>query len=108
MRTWRVPLTAAAAVMAALLVPVSARAQAPALPKVTVVASGLNNPRGLAFGPDGGLYVAEGGTGGSRLDGRPVRPGSETHRPLHGRVHRQYLQDLRSGNPDRGGIRAAI
>ncbi|HEV2570004.1 ScyD/ScyE family protein [Sphingomonas sp.] len=27
----------------------------------TVVASGLNNPRGLAFGPDGGLYVAESG-----------------------------------------------
>jgi hypothetical protein len=67
MRTWRVPLTAAAAVMAALLVPVSARAQAPAPapPKVTVVASGLNNPRGLAFGPDGALYVAEGGAGGT-------------------------------------------
>lgn len=32
-----------------------------------VVASGLNNPRGLAFGPDGGLYIAEAGrvvTGG--------------------------------------------
>lgn len=28
----------------------------------TVVASGLNNPRGLAFGPDGGLYVSEAGT----------------------------------------------
>jgi hypothetical protein len=27
----------------------------------TVVASGLNNPRGLTFGPDGHLYVAEGG-----------------------------------------------
>jgi hypothetical protein len=52
--------------MAALLVPVSAGARALALPKVTVVASGLNNPRGLAFGPGGALYVAEGGKGGTK------------------------------------------
>jgi hypothetical protein len=32
---------------------------------VSVYASGLDNPRGLTFGPDGLLYVAEGGTGGS-------------------------------------------
>jgi hypothetical protein len=32
---------------------------------VSVFASGLDNPRGLTFGPDGLLYVAEGGTGGA-------------------------------------------
>jgi hypothetical protein len=30
-----------------------------------VIASGLNNPRGLTFSPNGGLYVAESGKGGS-------------------------------------------
>src|SRR2546429_5845039 len=31
-----------------------------------VVADGLNNPRGLAFGPDASLYIAEAGQGGTR------------------------------------------
>jgi hypothetical protein len=33
--------------------------------EVSTYATGLDNPRGLTFGPDGYLYVAEGGTGGA-------------------------------------------
>jgi hypothetical protein len=32
---------------------------------LTVVADGLDNPRGIGFGPDGALYVAESGSGGA-------------------------------------------
>src|SRR5690348_11078798 len=35
---------------------------------ISVYASGLNNPRGLKFGPDGNLYVAEGGVGGTSIN----------------------------------------
>ena len=33
----------------------------------TVIASGLLGPRGLAFGPDGALYIAEAGSGGTNV-----------------------------------------
>ena len=48
---------------------VAAAAIAPALPAGAetpeVIASGLSNPRGIAFAPNGALYVAEAGRGGN-------------------------------------------
>lgn len=60
---------------------------------VTVVAQGLNNPRGLAFGPDGQLYVAEAGTGGSSCLAGPRGPAcfgrtGSISRLVNGHVHR--------------------
>ena len=49
------------------LAPVGAVAQTPST--FTVVASKLEAPRGLRFGPDGELYVAEAGTGGTNSTG---------------------------------------
>lgn len=46
------------------------------VPNVSVIATGLNNPRGLSFGPDGALYVAEAGSGGPG----PCGPGPEGDR----------------------------
>src|SRR6266851_3466367 len=36
----------------------------------TVVVSGLQNPRGLTFGPGGRLYVAQAGSGGATATGK--------------------------------------
>jgi hypothetical protein len=62
-----------AAVAALAVTPLAAVAQADAHPQhdqhpsggPTIVATGLNNPRQLAFSHDGDLYVAEAGAGGS-------------------------------------------
>jgi hypothetical protein len=56
-----VPLAVAAAAMLALAIAAPGGAQS----TPQVVASGLDNPRHLTFSPDGELYVAEAGRGGS-------------------------------------------
>lgn len=56
-------LIASATLLATTLTPAHANAQLPA--GATVYASHLDGPRGLAFGPDGTLYIAEAGTGGT-------------------------------------------
>jgi len=57
-------LAAAVAVCAG---PLHVRLEAQTAATVTEFATGLNDPRGLAFGPDKHLYVAEAGSGGGTL-----------------------------------------
>jgi glucose/arabinose dehydrogenase len=79
MRLWRTPAPAAVTAFggAATAAPGS-RAKSPSTAMaeaahgasgggggLKVVAQGLDNPRGIGFGPDGALYVAESGSGGA-------------------------------------------
>lgn len=62
---FRAMLGALLAAMVGAMLPTGAGA-AGLSPNASVFATGFNDPRGLHFGPDGVLYVAEGGLGGSR------------------------------------------
>jgi hypothetical protein len=82
-------------------------------PQVSVVASGLNNPRGLAFA-HGQLYVAEGGTGGTDCPAGAKGPtggqlcvGRTSSLAVisHGVVHR-VLTGLASSSDIPGGLAA--
>src|SRR5216683_5617205 len=56
--------------LSAVLFPSLVIAPAIAAGPFTVVADGLQNPRGLAFGPGGRLYVAQAGSGGATATGK--------------------------------------
>lgn len=66
--SWLRFLIGGAVTLVCLIPGTGARAQGPKIPipsNATVVASGLHEPRGLRFGPDGNLYVAEAGSSGT-------------------------------------------
>lgn len=71
-----------------------------------VFATGLNNPRGLKFGPDGNLYVAEGGTGGTnstvgQCQQVPPPVGPYKGSPTGGRISRISATGIRTTISDR-------
>lgn len=77
-----------------------------AVPTVKVFATGLNSPRGLKFGPDGNLYVAEAGTGGTDLtigtcDQVPFPVGPYRGSATGGRISRINKQGARSTVTDK-------
>ncbi|OJW53211.1 MAG: hypothetical protein BGO55_08170 [Sphingobacteriales bacterium 50-39] len=68
---------------------------------VSVFSTGFNNPRGLKFGPDGNLYVAEGGAGGKnstvgQCDQVPFPVGPYTGSPTGGRISKVDAAGIRT------------
>ena len=87
------PLSALA--LTPVLLPASAQAQT-----LQVVMGGLNNPYGLAFGPDGGLYVAEAGNGNGGLASGPGF--------VDGAGDQVYFGDTGSVAELKGGIQSQV
>jgi hypothetical protein len=84
---------------------------------IEVVASGLNNPRGIAIGPEGAVYVAEAGKGGNQCyDLFPPTPEVDTCLGLTGAITRiwggqqtRVLQNLASlAGPDGFGANGPV
>jgi hypothetical protein len=71
---------------------------------VTVIAQGLNNPRGLAWGPQGALWVAEAGTGGKTcMSGQCFGLTGSVSRIESGHAVRVFTGLASTGAPDGSG-----
>ena len=104
------PILTVVSLIAGFLVLPGAAVGAPVAPQFTVIARGLDNPRGIAFGPEGALYVVEAGRGGAgpcttfELFGGPVcfGPSGAVTRVLHGDQRRVTTGLGSFAHPDGG------
>jgi sugar lactone lactonase YvrE len=96
---WRCALVVA---VIAALTPVAA---AEAFTGPIVVANGLDNPRGMSFGPDGSLFIAEAGRAGTRCSGGScVGSTGAIARLANGRLTRVFRGLVSVGERDGIGV----
>src|SRR5215204_385381 len=97
MRTWLVGVLVATLLASIWALPAGAQPAPPAVPSnATVVASGLINPRGFAFAPDGALVVAESGAVPDGFES-PHGPPTPMFRPATTTTGRISRVDLATG-----------
>jgi hypothetical protein len=72
-------------------------------PKVTVIADGLDNPRGIAVGRDGRIFVAAAGKGGSGIGGYGTSGKIIVIRDNHDRTYRGRLPSIISPEGEASG-----
>ena len=84
-------------------------AQAPPVPPGgTVVAAGLEGPRGMTFGPDGLLYFAEAGLGGTQAVPQGCQNVPAPVGPYHGGPTARISRIESNGDAYDGGRRTSF